>query len=150
MKRLFYLFCLIGVISCQNDNYIVNVASDNTYLNKDGLLTKVVDLSLSFCNQLNSTRGYENKVQVESVYALSRNYFFPPFRFSKEMVDNMPDTLMYVVNFADKNGFALISTNIRTFGILAYVEKGSFYPNDIINYCCPIKTENRRSRLVSN
>ncbi len=38
----------------------------------------------------------------------------------------LPDTLMYVINFADKEGYAVVSANRATEGLLAITEKGEF------------------------
>lgn len=129
MKSLLLFLCFVGVVSCNNDVFEVSDTTVNSQFSNDDELTAVADLSLSFVNQLAMTRGSDNNVQIKSVYAINRNDFFPPSRFTKDIVGNMPDTLMYVVNFSGKNGFALVSTDIRTFGILAYVENGSYSPN---------------------
>lgn len=43
------------------------------------------------------------------------------------------DTLLYVVNFEDNNGFALVSARRNVDGLLAVTEKGNYEPNSV----CP-------------
>lgn len=45
--------------------------------------------------------------------------------------DNVPnavDTFMYVINFKDDNGYALMSTDRRTYPMYALIDEGNYYP----------------------
>lgn len=50
----------------------------------------------------------------------------------KETRSNSQDTLIYVVNFENDNGYALVSANRSTEGLIAITESGHLNPNDSI------------------
>lgn len=49
------------------------------------------------------------------------------------ITSSLPDTLMYICNNGENNGFALISGDKRTPELLAYVPQGSYHQQDNIN-----------------
>ncbi len=48
---------------------------------------------------------------------------------SRKIKDNQADTLLYVFNYEDQRGFAIVSANKETEGLLAMTESGSYNEN---------------------
>lgn len=129
MKHLkFILFLLVAVVcfSCSTDEILMpdqstdsGIASDthhisqkealaiaNRILHKDTELSRSIDHTPDFEYVLN-----EPKSRAEST---------------------LPDTLAYVINYPDNNGFAIISSENSIFPILAFSESGQFtFENEI-------------------
>lgn len=55
------------------------------------------------------------------------------------------DTLLYVINFADKMGFVITTADKSTFSILAYSETGNFYPDQLEGSAAALWLEAQRS-----
>ena len=129
MKHLkFILFLLVAAVcfSCSTDEILMpdqstdsGIASDthhisqkealaiaNRILHKDTELSRSIDHTPDFEYVLN-----EPKSRAEST---------------------LPDTLAYVINYPDNNGFAIISSENSIFPILAFSESGQFtFENEI-------------------
>jgi hypothetical protein len=75
-----------------------------------------------------TTRGVSSSrtIQDKDTYIVCAD---PSETRSSESFDN--DTLMYVFNFENKQGFAIVSASNNTEGLLAITEKGYFDPDSI-------------------
>lgn len=135
MKKLAYI--AVGIvtlmISCQSDDINDSLEVGNqclTYLN-DGNLQRISAKALDFvtCLQQESRSGGTD-ISVASVYAWKACDIFPQTRIGDGLSS---DTLLYIVNFNNDNGFALVSGNEKYDGVVAYVESGSLRPTDVVD-----------------
>lgn len=132
MRKSFFLLLLaIGLASCNNDDLV----DAKERLQNDAASFKIspneakVELG-NFVNQLNAT----NK-RMRSTNALKMAEVLPirnraqTRSVSQDNLENRNsdiDTLMYAINFANGQGFALVAADRRTTPILAIIDEGSF------------------------
>ena len=77
------------------------------------------------------TRGSSPEEEISSCYEWTKeNLCFQLKDYSD--FKNLPDTIMYVVNLKNDNGYILVPVDQRIPGILAYIEHGSLSPLDRI------------------
>lgn len=70
---------------------------------------------------------------VSSVYPWRSCDIFTSTR-SDETVAFLPDTLLYIVNFANEGGYALVSSTSISHEVVAYVEEGNLTPTEPIDH----------------
>lgn len=85
----------------------------------------IVQSLLDEISFVSSTKGTENNLrEISGINVLRRNTIQ-----TRSGTDEIPadlDTLMYVVNFSDDNGFALVAADKRTEPVFAIIDKGNF------------------------
>lgn len=83
--------------------------------------------SISMIESKNTiTRGVGNRRVVDEKNGVFTINSLPVVTRSGEAIE---DTLIYVFNFSDNQGFAVVSANRSTEGLLAITESGSYSPN---------------------
>ena len=133
-STLAFIAMCFGIVACHDmDDY---QPQDDSSQAKARMKTITVEeakkQALMFVDNLGiQTRSLLNK-EVGDVYVWNREDIFPSSRNTTSM-DNLPDTLMYIVNFKNNQGYVLVSANRNTESILAYVEEGSLRPNQQID-----------------
>lgn len=131
MKKILSLLLLVVMMaSCSNNEDLFDSnskKSESTQVEafkvspeeaKDelvGFLNKVGNSSL--------TRSTTNK-NLGEVQAIRNDYMNATTRSMSEEGDI--DTLMYAINFADNQGFALVAADKRTSPVLAIIDEGTF------------------------
>lgn len=86
--------------------------------------------ALEFINSLNgTTRSKLTDIKISSVKAISASK-----RFTRSEINDSInlDTLYYVVNFENDNGFVIASSDKREIPVFAYVEEGTYEDIDSI------------------
>lgn len=89
-----------------------------------------VEQAVSFLKNINlHTRGYveSGNTNVESVYPWLTRDIYCSTRAAG--VANLPDTLLYIVNFSEGSGYALVSLVTDEAQVVAYVEDGNLTPD---------------------
>lgn len=117
MKKIIFIFIgIFSIISCTNDILEINDAnvSPTKGINNGNKITET--------NALNIASKIFNKTRSVSDYTIEYVLNDNP----KTRNINIPDTLAYIINFGNDNGFAVISSDNRIFPILAYSDTGHF------------------------
>lgn len=117
MKKIIFIFIgIFSIISCTNDILEINDAnvSPTKGINNGNKITET--------NALNIASKIFNKTRSVSDYTIEYVLNDNP----KTRNINIPDTLAYIINFGNNNGFAVISSDNRIFPILAYSDTGHF------------------------
>lgn len=117
MKKIIFIFIgIFSIISCTNDILEINDAnvSPTKGINNGNKITET--------NALNIASKIFNKTRSVSDYTIQYVLNDNP----KTRNINIPDTLAYIINFGNNNGFAVISSDNRIFPILAYSDTGHF------------------------
>lgn len=123
-KSLISVFvALSAIVACNKDNAVSIPAQDEPILNEVIPLDEAManlDAELSHFKMVTkSTRSY----QVENVFGVGSKELEITTRSEGPI---LPDTLMYVVNFANNNGFAILSANRRLLDdVYCITESGS-------------------------
>lgn len=137
MKQTFlftFLLCLI-TLSCETDSYTeytVSADAPNTKstISSDDAVAQVKEF-LSGWNV--NTRGDMVEREIGAVYAWRTNEIFPSSSFTRNTTSTqLPDTLLYIVNFENEEGFALVSADADRPDIVAFIEHGSLAPGQEI------------------
>ena len=89
----------------------------------------------SFMAELEGTGSHKLGVapkRFAKVRALRRDMHVRSIGLDDPEVEDIDiDTLMYAINFADNQGFALVAADRRTSPILAIVDEGNFHPDSL-------------------
>ena len=128
MKQLFFCsIALIGFIGCQNDyeDFGSIIESKSYSISELEAIASAKAFISSFYTRSGGTK------EVGDVYAWLTSDYVPATR-SSEVISNESDTLFYIVNFKNDDGFVLVHSQDHIGGILAYVEKGNLCPSDSI------------------
>ena len=140
-KFTFVLIGLIALVACEaeleteraNNLGNENVLSRNgSTISPDAAAALAVEFRNSILNQSGQTRGNKNKKGVASVYAWRSSEIASKTTTRSTASDLLPDTLLYIVNFEDSCGFALVSADAQIADVAAYVEKGMLTPDQEI------------------
>ena len=128
MKRKYlFLFGTLAVVACSTED--VFNAEDSTLSGRVSMYRSVEDAM----NIAQSAIGMIGDVSTRSVSRTidAANLQYVVASATKGNAGN--DTLLYIVNFANEEGFAVISANKSAEGLLAVIEKGS-YQEGKLNY----------------
>ena len=140
-KFTFVLIGLIALVACEaeleteraNNLGNENVLSRNgSTISPDAAAALAVEFRNSILNQSGQTRGKINEKGVASVYAWRSSEIASKTTTRSTASDLLPDTLLYIVNFEDSCGFALVSADAQIADVAAYVEKGMLTPDQEI------------------
>jgi hypothetical protein len=143
MKKLFYLFGIIAFASCQEnwDESNVSTKTDNVSM-KTSYLTitpeEAIMQAQAFRADILSSSGSTTRTgkaskSISSVYAWRSSEITNGAVTRSTISSTLPDTLLYIVNFEDSSGYALVSATERIPGVVAYIEEGTLTPDDEID-----------------
>ena len=136
MKKVYYfLFAAMGLASCSNEDALVpeNNVSTGVTTSQLSIETRSYDEALAIAKNAISmledgdaaTRSGEASRTIDLANGVKT------YRQNVTRADGSVsnDPLLYVFNFNDNKGFAVVSAKRSTGGLLALVEKGSYDPN---------------------
>jgi hypothetical protein len=139
MKKItFFLFGLIALVACEAEleTEKANSLGDGNRMTRSGLTISPEEAAaqaLEFRNdimeQSGQTRGQKAEKGVTSVYAWRSSEIAPKSMTRSTASELLPDTLLYIVNFEDSCGYALVSADALVPGVAAYIEKGNLSPD---------------------
>ena len=139
LKQITISFLFV-LTACQSDIEISPVADSNSP--SSNVVQPTVSISpedaiqqaLAFVNGMeSSTRSNESDKRVSSVYAWRSTDIYSDDIVRGVTTTTLPDTLLYIVNFEENSGYALVSASNKVPGVMAYIENGSLTPNDEID-----------------
>ena len=143
MKKItFFLFGLIALVACEAEleTEKANSLGDGNRMTRSSLTISPEEAAaqaLEFRNdileQSGQTRGQKAEKGVASVYAWRSSEIAPKSITRSTASELLPDTLLYIVNFEDSCGYALVSADALIPGVAAYIEKGNLSPNQEID-----------------
>lgn len=111
----------LALFSCSDESLLNDIDSDtSTVQTSDASITRDVDEVLSIANFASKLIG-KDKVSTSRASSLDIKCITAP---SKSRTQS--DTLLYVVNYGDDNGFAIISAKKDHDGLLAVTDNGSY------------------------
>lgn len=123
MKKLTTIFILSLVLfSCTTENELV-------YQNHSTTVSKQAKRSLTEALEIAQEAAslFDNKSRSGEVRTIDmKNIQY--LHSEKKSRSQGDDTLLYVINYTDNNGFAVVSANPNTAGLIAVTEKGSYSP----------------------
>lgn len=142
MKNYLLLLWVLAIVACQdnteslvvseNDNdHVTNLIDMTITPEKAAVLAQVFRTDL--LTQPGSTRAGEASKRVSTVYAWRTEEIGRQSATRSTVFSTLPDTLLYIVNFEDSCGYALVSANQLIPGVVAYIEEGTLTPNTEID-----------------
>jgi hypothetical protein len=141
-KALFFMLSLLAFAACEAelDSIYRNqsmatkeVGKSNNIISADDAAKMALEFRKSLLAENGMTRSAANAGGVSSVYAW-RSRDVSPKNFTRSSVaDVLPDTLLYIVNFEQNSGYALVSATKELPGVVAYIEEGALTPDDEID-----------------
>lgn len=133
-STLAFIAMCFGIVACHDmDDY---QPQDDSSQAKARMKTITVEeakkQALMFVDNLGiQTRSLLNK-EVGEVFAWRYGDIFAFTRAGDSGV-NYTDTMLYIVNFANEDGYILVSAKERSLGVVAYVEQGNLTPDTEID-----------------
>lgn len=134
--KLFILLAIAGIIcaaGCQNKDEDFAIKGNKT-TSKAQSTTITAEEAKEFAAQFLSGLLEDTRSQSKSigeVKAWLSDDLASVTRSSN--VSNLPDTLMYIVNLQDEDGYFIIAAEREQSGVLAYVEDGNLQPTEEID-----------------
>ena len=131
MKKLFIcMFAIVSIICACTETEMWNEKMDSVNTSNDITIEAVKKSAMDFINDIQPiTRG--ESFDIASVYAWRSDEIFPITRGNDE--GELPDTMLYIVNFTNNNGYLLLSAKEPNHEVIAYVEEGNMTPTTTID-----------------
>lgn len=132
LKFIYATLALLLLFSCSVEDNLESLMQDNneivtykvTQEEAQSIVQGFVD-EMSFISSTRSANEMSHK-EISSVYALRKNLIQTRSGADGNDFPIDLDTLMYVVNFSNDNGFVLVAADKRTEPIFAIVDEGNF------------------------
>lgn len=121
MKKLFYLILLPCLCACSNELDTVLEESHSGQPSENTITNHRVDQAEAL-RQAGLILEYPQTRSAESVQV---DYVIDE-KAATRSVGNANDTVAYIFNWGENDGFAIVAADDRVFPILAYSEKGKF------------------------
>lgn len=121
MKKTFVLTLLSSLIACNNEDVpSVDNIQDNVKISSIRSLEEAKQIALDATNMLNpnKARSAYRTLDLGNIKIITKA--------SSRNTESVNDTLMYIINYEDNAGFAVISANPNTEALLAVTEQGSY------------------------
>ena len=138
MKQLLYMILLLSVVvlysNCTDevvgfDDALTAVAKENP---KKRSVAEAIQIAQNAISMLDDSIQTRNSLLTRQI-----DYGQVPLvicsnemKLTRSSVNEGNDTLMYVVNYADNQGFAVVSAERGTEGLIAVTESGQYDPSD--------------------
>lgn len=133
VKKFIYAACALALlffVSCSEDS--LETITDNT--NKTEISYKVTpeearNIVQEFVDEMETNLQTRNSVKEQRKEIANIDVLRSNFIKTRAEENNIPidlDTLIYVVNFSNNNGFVLVAADKRTEPIFAVVDEGNF------------------------
>ncbi len=121
-KALLGVALFLFAVACSNEEEFVKVQATETSANSNSNTRSLSEAIAIAQNAAKMFEGADTRSVGRSVDMSGIECIVKPSTRSA----GGNDTLLYVVNYADDNGFAVISANKSTEGLLAVTEKGNY------------------------
>ena len=122
MKRLYYLFTIALFVACTNDEemnlLIENLPEESVSVEKRSF-QEALEVAQ---NAPEIFGGTTTRGELKQVTLANTQYIIGEATTRNEA----PDTLMYVFNYEDNQGFAVVSANKSTEALIAVTEQGTY------------------------
>lgn len=122
------LLVLVTMFSCTSEELDFPQSEASVEQSNENLITaeQASQYALDFVNKINkATRTSDFSLRVESVKAIGENK-----KNTRSGNVSGCDSLFYIVNFADNNGFVIVSTDKNDTHVYGYVEQGTYDEDD--------------------
>lgn len=133
MKRLsIVLLCIALLTACENKidtEEQLSRPSSPSAQSFQRHSTEALEIARQLFNKTFDTRTTTSSTGIQVIGVPTTSHLTR----GTAVTSSLPDTLMYICNNGENNGFALISGDKRTPELLAYVPQGSYHQQDDIN-----------------
>ncbi|QFQ11676.1 hypothetical protein C7Y71_000785 [Pseudoprevotella muciniphila] len=152
-KHLLLLSLILGGISlasCSNEDELTDFnsmndvvqtenSSDTDYLKYKRTPEEAEDLVLDFLSEVSAQQVMSSKKRllkqatpkIANVEALSKSSSMKRGKLKDIEPVSGIDTLLYMVNFTDDSGFAIVAADKRTDPLIAFIDEGNFSAEDL-------------------
>lgn len=127
MKKFFYLFSVFAIAftSCTQDAEEFSL-NENIVTNENIKKSGKRNFSEALSIAKNAVNMFDVKTRSASRTVDLNNVKYITSKKGTRAVGS--DTLLYIFNYSDNSGFAVVSSNKNTEGLLALIEEGSYDP----------------------
>lgn len=134
MRKITILLLTLLLVNCSsNDVELDEISTCDNFTNEVITPGEAETITMDFLNDLcNSTRSTNSK-EIESVYAWRFSELYPDESKRSGTATNNQDTILYIVNFQNSEGYTLVSAKKESPCVVAYIEEGTLTPNDEID-----------------
>lgn len=130
------LFCslsaMVLLVGCQ-DGYPIQCVDEQEEMTLSSSEQRAVNEAIGFaqCLSKKNRAYYGHETEVQSVHAWLAKDMAKYTRSAS--IANSIDTLLYIVNFANNRGYALVAENENYAQVVAFIENGNLTPSDSLN-----------------
>lgn len=134
IKILLFTFQVVLLISCSSgDELSVDTSSNEESISIYKVTVEeaeetIIDFLSNLEDSENNSRDSNTKRMVSDVQAIRSTSFI-----ARDVDIPCLDTLMYIINFADNTGFAIVGADKRTDPIFAIIDEGNYNVRDFEN-----------------
>lgn len=122
MKKLLYLMAIASFVACTNDEEM-NLLTDNLPEESVSVEKRSFQEALEVAqNAPEIFGGTTTRGELKQVTLANTQYIIS----DASTRNDAPDTLMYVFNYEDNQGFAVVSANKSTEALIAVTEQGTY------------------------
>ena len=136
MKKLLFLSLFASLISCSNEDLVLDVTIEEPEVayTKDVInrrsFEEVVEIAQNSISMLqNSKAETRSKGNIRTLDLTNGVKAMCKPTTRSNSGDSINDTLIYVLNFKDNQGFAVVSASRQTDGLIAVTESGYYDPS---------------------
>lgn len=135
LDKFFFTSFIFVLYSCSdfdgtNNNIFPNYAK--TSISPEEAVQFAIDMADKMAD---NTRGNDRQREVGEVYVWETKDIckFENMTRAASKLEILPDTLLYIVNFKDANGYVLVSADKRLGDVVGIIDKGSLKPSGEID-----------------
>lgn len=129
MKITKFLFAFIALLSSCSQTEIE--CYDNPQQNNTDRYSSIINMACESYNAINSSS--RSAYSVASVYPWLKSDIYSENYSISRSSDDLPDTLLYIVNFSNENGSVIVSDNDKFKGVVAVIDEGNIDPKESID-----------------
>lgn len=122
MKKLFFLLAIVSFVACTNDEEM-NLLTENLPEESVSVEKRSFQEALEVAqNAPEIFGGTTTRGELKQVTLADTQYIIS----DASTRNDAPDTLMYVFNYEDNQGYAVVSANKNTEALIAVTEQGTY------------------------
>lgn len=142
MKKAIFLLSLVAFVACETEldtietpinDSVQTTENTNNLITAEEAAAQALEFRQSLMAESGITRSAGKDKGVASVYAWRTSKVLSKAPTRSSLANILPDTLLYIVNFEQNSGYALVSATKEVPGVVAYIDNGGLTPDQPID-----------------
>jgi hypothetical protein len=142
MNKIIFLLSLVAFVACETEldtigtpinDSVQTTGNTNNLITAEEAAAQALEFRQSLMAENGLTRSAGKDKGVASVYAWRTSKVLSKAPTRSSLANILPDTLLYIVNFEQNSGYALVSATKEVPGVVAYIDNGGLTPDQPID-----------------